>query len=145
MIDIRMEEWDDDDRAKLIRMEKAFEDFQNLIRSEGDLPLPAVKPSPILTSEGIRLPTGELITEGRVLNTLREALRLLDAGDKIGFLEMVDVDKYEREGWSEDELYMFASTYFENGSDLINEVDKIGETEEFKVYWESKKNKDKTS
>ena len=50
----------------------------------------------LLTNDGLKLESGELISEGKVLDTLREAVRLLDTGDKIGFCEMMDVEKHER-------------------------------------------------
>jgi len=136
---------DIDIEEELRRMTKEHEDWLNSpVLKEVMASMKPVEhepPAPILTRDGIRLHTGELITEGRVLDTLREAIRLLEAGDNIGFFEMVDVDKYEREdGWSEEEVHMFATIRFENGRDLIDEVDKIGETEEFQVYWESKNN-----
>ena len=136
---------DIDIEREVRRMEKEWKEWKESVRhleiEYQKNPAKYKPPAPVLTRDGIRLHTGELITEGRVLDTLREALRLLEAGDNIGFFEMVDVDKYEREdGWSEEEAHMFATIRFENGRDLIDEVDKIGETEEFQVYWESKNN-----
>ena len=64
----------------------------------------------------------------------------MDTGDKIGFFEMMDIDKYEEKGWSEDELYFLVSTNLEDGRDLCYEVTDIMDSKEFDVYWESKKN-----
>jgi len=94
-----------------------------------------------LSDEGIRLHTGELITEGRVLDTLRKAVRLLDAGNKIGFCEMMDIDKYKKEGWDEDEIHTLVCTYLEDGRDLGGLVVDISNDEEFSAYFESKESK----
>ena len=97
-------------------------------------------PPALLTADGIKLDSGEWITEGRVLDTARKAVKLLDAGDKIGFYEMMNIDRYEEEGWSEYELYVLVGTYLEDGRSLCCEVTDIMDTEEFDVYWESKNN-----
>ena len=51
----------------------------------------------------------------------------------------MDLDRYEEEGWSEDELYVLVDTYLEDGRSLCCELTDIMEdSKEFDVYWESK-------
>ena len=92
-----------------------------------------------LTDEGIQLPTGELLTKGRVFETAMEAIRLCRAGDKIGLYEIMDVDKLEEEGWSKDEIRTLALIDFDN-TNLFSELDDALESKEVEVYLESKKN-----
>ena len=99
-----------------------------------------------LTDEGIRLHTGELITEGRAYDLITQAIRLHRAGDIFGFYEAINFDKVRRlqkEGWSEDETHLLMRTYFTSGyldTNISLEVTDASENPEVQAYMESKNN-----